>query len=146
MELNVLVNGSQMAWGDINLVLFGRTVDGITAIKYGDKQEKNNNYGRGRQPVNRTRGKVEPEASITLYDYEVRAILDAAKQANQGKRLQDLKPFDVVVNYDNGDGVIRTDVLRNAEFNGTMIDTKTGDGNAIAMECQLIISHIEWNV
>ncbi len=59
-------------------------------------------------------------------------------------RLQDIEPFDPVVVYEVS-GVIQKDVIRNAEFLGTEMEIKQGDGS-IAVKMELIVSHIDWNV
>ena len=67
----------------------GVQVIGIVAINYSDKQDKQNNYGAGRHPVSRSRGRITPEAKITLYMSEVVAI---SRTSSTG-RLQDIAPL-----------------------------------------------------
>jgi len=134
-----LINGERHSWGDIKINLLGRTVTGVTAISYDDKQEKTNNYGAGNYPVSRGRGKYEATAKVTLHAYEVTAIQRAAA----GKRLQDIPPFDIVVAYLNQNDQVVTDVIRNCEFTMNKRDIKQGD-TVIEVELELIVSHIEW--
>lgn len=102
MTQECLVNGVAYSWVNITFPLFGRIVEGITAISYKKKQEKVNNYGRGKKAVSRGRGKEEYEASITIEMKEAEWI---KTQANGS--LLDLKPFDVPVVF-SGDGVTLT--------------------------------------
>ena len=81
-----LINGVEYAWGDIVAAANGVPFVGITAIKYGDSQDVQNNYGAGRHPVSRSKGRITPSASITLYKSEVVAL---QRQAPNG-RLQDI--------------------------------------------------------
>ena len=61
-----MINGTAYAWANIRTQLLGQTVTGITAISYGHKQDKANNYGAGTNPVSRSIGKREPNASNSL--------------------------------------------------------------------------------
>lgn len=136
-----LINGIRHSWASIRVNLLGRTVTGITAIKYDDKVEKVNNYGAGNMPVSRGYGKYEASASITLHHYEIDAIQRAL---GIGKRIQDIPPFEITVSYlaDNTDQIV-THVLRNCEFTSNKREVKTGD-TVIEVELELILSHIEW--
>lgn len=125
MNVNIpVINGESYSWANIVLNLFGRSIEGVSAISYKRKQDKQNNYGRGNKPVSRGRGKVEFEASITLENKEVEAILALLPP---GKSLLDIKPFPIVVSF-SGDGVaLRTHTLQYCEFTEDGIDSKTGD-------------------
>ncbi len=92
--------------------------------------------------MGRSRGNYEAEASITLFKEEV----DGLKLAMPaGKRLQDIAPFDIVVEYETEGGIIYKDVVRNCEFKNDGIEVSQADGT-IATEYELIVSHIDWNV
>lgn len=137
-----LVNGVRHSWADIKVNLLGRTVTGISAISWEEKENKANNYGAGQYPVSRGRGRIEPTAKMTLHAYEVNAIL---KALGPGKKLIDVGMFDITVAYleAGSDGII-THVIRNAEFLGDKRDVKSGDTH-IEQEYDLICSHIEMN-
>ena len=115
-----LINGVEYAWGDIVAAANGVPFVGITAIKYGDSQDVQNNYGAGRHP-------------------EVVAL---QRQAPNG-RLQDIAPFDITVSYLPESGIISTDKIRNCQFTENKVDWKEGDLN-LQIELTLIPSHIEW--
>jgi hypothetical protein len=144
MESNIILfaGGKRFSWADVRLSLLGRTVEGITEITYDDTISKENLYGRGKGVVSRGEGKYEAKASITLYDWEVNALLDAA---GRGKRLQNIGMFDIPIVYDDGAGNLRTDILRNVEFTGRSHSMKSGD-TSIVVKCDLILSHIDWNM
>lgn len=133
-----LINGEEYAWGDVKVCINGILLVGITAISYGDKQDKQNNYGSGRHPISRSRGRITPEAKITLYMSEVVAI---SRNSPTG-RLQDIAPFDIEVAYMPPNGVIVVDKIRNCEFTENVRDWKEGDMNQ-QVELPLLVSHIE---
>lgn len=134
-----LINGQEYAWGDIKVCINGVHVVGITAINYGDKQDKQNNYGSGRHPVSRSSGRITPEAKITLYMSEVVAI----SRTSPTGRLQDINPFDIEVAYIPSNGVIVVDKIRNCEFTENVRGWKEGDMNQ-QVELPLLPSHIEF--
>jgi hypothetical protein len=134
-----LINGEEYSWGDIKTCINGVPVTGIVAISYSDKQDKQNNYGSGPHPVSRSRGRITPEAKITLYMSEVVAI---SRNSPTG-RLQDIAPFDIEVAYMPPNGVIVVDKIRNCEFTENVRDWKEGDMNQ-QVELPLLPSHIEY--
>lgn len=135
-----LINGRTYDWGDVNVLIAGVPVTGIVAIDYGDKQEKKDNYGAGRYPVSRSRGKITTSAKITLDMKEVEAIQSRSRDG----RLQTIDPFKITVSYipDNGTGIV-TDILNNVEFLSNDRKWKTGDTNQ-DVELDLICSHVTW--
>jgi len=137
-----LINGTRHSWADVKINILGRTVSGITAVSYEDKQDKQNNYGAGAFPVSRGRGKYEATSKVTLHAYEVEAIV---KALGIGKRIQDVPPFDMIISFlpVGSDGLV-THVIRNCEFTNNKRDIKQGD-TVIEVELELITSHIEWN-
>jgi hypothetical protein len=139
MENVPIINGQAYDWASASCHLLGQVVNGITAVNYGEKQEKTNNYGSGVQPSSRGRGKVEYESKITLEEKEVRRIL-AAMPA--GKNLRHIPPFTITVSYLVGEKVV-TDKVLNAEFTGQKIDIKQGD-TTIEQELELVIAGISW--
>lgn len=134
-----LINGTAYSWGDVVCTIAGVPVNGITSIDYDDEQEIVNNYGAGRFPVSRAKGKVTASARITLTMEEVVAL---QAQAPNG-RLQDIEPFDIGVSYLPDGGKIVTDKIRNCQFKKNSRSVKEGD-TQIASEFELIVSHIEW--
>ncbi|MEN5434094.1 hypothetical protein ABE545_10665 [Sphingobacterium faecium] len=134
--------GTMTGWNSITTNLLGRDVEGINTLAYDDNVAKENVYGNGDMPIGRSRGNYEAKASITLYKEEVDAIHASLPK---GKRLQDIAPFDMVVEYMREDGSITKDIIRNAEFTNVGVDVKQADGT-IATQFTLIISHINWNV
>ena len=90
---NIFINGINRGWGDITLILFGIPVTGITDISYKDKQMKENTYGAGIEPTGRGYGKVEYDASITIYREEWESII----QGSPNKKPRQIPPFEIQV-------------------------------------------------
>ncbi|MRG45501.1 hypothetical protein GFS24_10265 [Chitinophaga sp. SYP-B3965] len=134
--------GSMSGWNSITANMLGRDLEGITALKYSDEKKKENAYGGGEFPVGRGSGNYEAQCSITLYKEEIDALQQALPP---GGRIQDIAPFDILVEYETSSGMILKDRIRNAEFTNRGVDVKNADGT-ISTEYTLIISHIEWNV
>lgn len=134
-----LVNGMLYSWADIVILIGGVPITGITAIEYGDSQEVVNKYGAGRYPVGRAKGRITPSGKITLYQEEVQAL---QAQSLNG-RLQDLPPFDIIVQYIPDSGIIHTDKIRNCSFSENARKWKEGDTSA-EVELPIVPSHIEW--
>lgn len=135
-----LINGREYSWGDIVCLINGTNMTGITGIEYSDDQEVTENYGAGRYPVSRSKGRITSASKITLYVSEVMAL---QKQSPNG-RLQDIAPFDITVSYvpDDGGGVV-TDRLRNCQFKKNNRSWSEGDTSK-TVDLDLAISHIEW--
>lgn len=134
--------GTMLGWTSVTANLLGRDAEGITEISYTDEVVKENIKGAGQYPIGRSRGDYEAEASITLYKEEV-DILRSSLPA--GKRLQDIAPFDINVQYATPEGQILKDRIRNCEFTNDGVEVAQGDGT-IATQYKLIISHIEYGV
>ena len=134
-----LVNGMLGAWADIVVLIGGVPVTGITGVEYDDQQEIVNKYGAGRHPVGRAKGRITPSGKLILYQEEVQAL---SAQSTTG-RLQDLPPFDVIVQYLPDSGLLVTDKIRNCHISGNARKWKEGDTGQ-EVELPLVPSHIEW--
>lgn len=134
--------GTMTGWNSVTVNLLGRDVEGINSVSYNDAETKENAYGGGKYPIGRSRGNYEPEASIGLYKEEVDAL---RLSLPVGKRLQDIAPFDIVVEYAREDGAITRDIIHNVEFTSDGVEVAQGDGT-ISREYDLIVSHITYGV
>lgn len=134
-----MVNGMLTSWADITTLIAGVPVTGIVGVEYAENQEVVNKYGAGRYPVGRAKGRISPEGKLILYQEEVQAIQAQAP----GGRIQDIAPFDVIVNYMPDSGIVKTDKLRNCQFSGNARKWKEGDTGQ-EVELPLVMSHIEW--
>lgn len=139
--MDALINGQEYSWSDVKINLFGRTLQGISAIDYDDNVNKKNNKGSGVMPVSRSRGDYEAKASITLAMKEVEAIQNALPR---GKRLQDIAPFNIEVVYDpdNGNPLVHHRI-EGCEFTNRKSELKAGEGN-FETQFDLIVGSINW--
>ncbi len=73
-----LINGVSYSWSNLNFVVGGVPIVGITKIAYKKDQVKENIYGAGNQPVSRGYGNVTYEGSITIKREELQRLIIAA--------------------------------------------------------------------
>lgn len=104
----------QYGWKDISVRVLGRTIEGITDVKVKRKVTKERQYGRGAQAQAILTGNEEISGSLTLKQSELEAINTAIKAANP---LNDITKvaFDVIINYENEQGVSTTDSVIGVE-------------------------------
>ncbi len=141
MGLNItpLINGRAYSWADVSFNIGGVPVIGVTKIDYDETQVKEDNYGAGVNPISRGYGRRNATANVTMRAEEVEALMDKAPNKN----LLDYGTFDITVQYMVG-AVIKTHVLKNAEFTKNIRSMSEGD-TKIDVDLPLIISHIIWN-
>ena len=118
-----MFDSNEYEWKDITLLLGGRDLIGIRAIKYGTKQEKEAVFGKGNKPKSIQRGNKLVEGEFTVLQSE----LETMRAAGNGSIL-DLR-LDAVVGYGNptnGDTLIFDKVL-GIEFTEDIKEIKQGD-------------------
>jgi hypothetical protein len=133
----VLINGVNYSWINATVPIFGVPLLGITKFMVKRSQVKENNYGRGAEPVSRGYGRKEYEASITVFFDELAAII----AANGGQDITDIPPFDFPIVLAKAGGFKKI-VVRSAEFTQSLIDSSEGD-TKILIELPLIIGGID---
>lgn len=136
--MDALINGEAYSWSQIVISIGQTEVYGVKKITYTDSQEMQNNYGRGKYPVSRGRGKYTAEASITLHMTE----LEALQQASPTGRLQDLI-FDITVAYIPEGGTIVKHKIKSCQPLNNARDVSEGDME-IETEISLIVAIIDW--
>lgn len=105
-------NSEEYAWTDLNVVMGGRRLGGITGIKWKTKRTVNHIYGKGRDPHARTKGNKEYTGSLKLLQSELEAILESA---GTGKDITDLT-FNVTVAFvPESGGIIKTHNVINVD-------------------------------
>ena len=134
--------GKLTGWNSVTVNMLGRDLAGITEIKYNDETKKESVYGAGNRPIGWSEGNYEATASLTLLEEEVRALQTALPP---GQNIQDIAPFDIVVEYVSPSDVILKDRLRNCTIKNNGRELKNDEGS-ITIELELLLSHIEWNV
>lgn len=133
-----LINGVNYAWANIQFVLFGVPVVGITKINYKRSQKKENNYGAGQEPVSRGYGNKEYEGDIEIYTDEWKRIIAASPDRDPLK----IPWFDIPVLF-QGEGLLpQRDVLRAVEFMEDPLASNQGD-TKLLVSIPLIIGGID---
>jgi hypothetical protein len=141
--MNVKINGKQYSWADVRVNVLGRTLQGISEIDYDDQEDVTSVKGSGKYPLGYTQGNYKATAKMTLWMSEVEAL---SQSLPEGKRLQDIAPFDITVVYlDDETGNLVTHTLKTCKI--TKRSQKAGNGNAeaIAVPLELFVSTINWN-
>lgn len=137
----VLINNNSYAWGNITCIIFGIPIIGITSINYEKKQNRENLYGFGLEPVARGSGRIEYTASIEIYREELFRIIAAAPNND----LLAIPPFTITVQYGlSGQGDLvspHQDTLYNVQMNQDTLSVKEGD-TKINCQVELIIAGI----
>lgn len=140
IRYNPEINGIVHGWSNLDVAINGITVEGISKISYSDKQTIENIYGAGQAPIGRGYGKIECTAKITLERGEVEAI----RTSSETGRLQDIAPFDIIVQFLplNGQKLV-THRIRNCQFKDDGVELSEGDTSNFT-EFELVVSNIEW--
>ena len=133
-------NTEEYAWCDVKVVMFGREVTRLRAVKYGSKQEKEPIYAAGNKPVAMGRGNKSFTCEVKVLQSELESIIDSG-----GGNPMDIPPFDIVIAFVPKSGLpMRTDVVRHAEFDNFEKDSKQGDTHhEITMGLQML--RIQYN-
>ena len=132
-----LINGVAYGWGNVQVILFGTPLTTITKIEYNHKQNKENIYGAGYEPVAKGYGRVEYSGSIEMKTDEWKRIISASPNRNP----LDIAPFDIQVVI-GGNGTTPTiDKLQMVEFLENPLSTSEGD-TSINVTIPIIIGTI----
>lgn len=139
----VIINkfGRMAGASQVQLVLYGRTVEGITMISYDDTVEKEAVLGMGKYPLGTSEGQYKAKVELEMYAEELHAIL---RSAPQGTRLQDIPATDVPCLYEFRDRIDK-DVIKGFEFTGITKEVKSGD-KVIKVKVGCFCTHIDWLV
>lgn len=139
--LTPLINGKAEEQADIAITIMGQLMTGFTAIEYMDEQEIANVHAAGANVNARVHGKVNPTAKISFLS----GTLASFQALVPSKRIQEIPEFDVVVTYVDSAYVTKIHILKNARFKNNGRKAATGDG-AIIVDCDLVISHIDYKI
>jgi hypothetical protein len=132
-----LINGVAYGWGNVQVILFGTPLTTITKIEYNHKQNKENIYGAGYEPVARGYGRVEYSGSIEMKTDEWKRIISASP----GRNPLDIAPFDIQVVMGGHGTTPTTDKLKMVEFLENPLSTSEGD-TSITVTIPIIIGTI----
>lgn len=136
----ILINGKNYSWASVKLVLFGFPIVGILEINWNSKQKKENQYGRGVDPISRGYGNKEYEADITIYSDEWFKIINATSD----KDPLNIPWFDVPVVFGESSLLNQVVTLKACEFLENPFTMKQGD-TKITIKLPLIVGGIEYN-
>lgn len=120
-----MFNSSEYSWCDVSTVIGGRILEGLTAIEYSTKQDKELIYGRGCDPHSVGHGNKSSEGKLTVLQSEYEAMVRDARN-NDILSLS----IDVTVSYVPKDaGPIVTDILKGVTFTEDAKKANQGDKN-----------------
>lgn len=94
-------NSKQFEWSNIEIVVLGRSIQGVVAIEWTTKKDKEYTYGRGNNPRSIQHGRKSYEGSITLLQSEVEALEEAARIVNPTFDITDIE-FDIAISFADG--------------------------------------------
>lgn len=134
-----LINGKSYENADIQVIVLGVPIVGITAVDYDDGSEMANIWASGRFPVSRAYGKYEAKCKITMLMEELENITSVAPL----RRIQDIPEFNIIVVFIDAQLITRTHTIRNCRFMTNNRKSATGD-TSIPVELDIITSHIDW--
>lgn len=118
-------NSKEYSWCDVSTVIGGRVLDGLTAIEYSVKQDKEAIFGRGSDPHSIGRGNRTHEGKLTVLQSEYEAMVRDAKE-NDILNLS----IDITVSFIPQDGgQMVTDILQGVEFTEDAKKANQGDKN-----------------
>lgn len=137
MAQQVLINGQEFSAADITVLMNGINIASIISLSITKTQNKQNNYGFGKEPVSRGRGIIEYECSVEM------AYKDVLKLRNTvaSRELLDIAPFDILVIMNNGQNISRYKAL-NCEFSDDGLEVGSDDPQ-VTREYTLIIAGTE---
>jgi hypothetical protein len=104
---NPLINGNRYDFSSIKAMVKGLTYLGFKSINYSHSLEPGEVYGTHAQKMGRTRGQYKPEASFEMYKEEYALLLTGLGPGYMERS------FDIVVNYEEWDGLTQRVVTDN---------------------------------
>lgn len=116
-------NSREYEWPDVTLVLGGRDLTGIRAIKYTEKIEREAIYAKGRNPHSIQSGNVSYEGEISVLQSEYEALVFAGNGSIMGLSLDAVIAYGNPLNLD----MVITDKLLGIRFTEASKELKQGD-------------------
>jgi len=129
-------------WQDVTIQMMGKVVAGARAVKYTAKREQTNVYALGGKPIAIATGKTEFEGEIAMIQSELEAL---QRSLPAGKSILDIAAFDVVIVYEQPDGLLVTDILKNCRFTEVTKEMKVDDP-FMEITLPIAIMDIQYNV
>ena len=116
-------NSRQYEWADLTLILGGRDISGVRAVKYTEKIEREAVYAKGREPHSIQSGNISYEGEIMVLQSEYEALVKAGNGSVLSLNLDALFAYG---NPSDGDA-ITTDRASGIRFTEAGKDLKQGD-------------------
>lgn len=116
-------NSREYEWADLTLILGGRDVTGIRAIKYSEKMEREPLHAKGRYAHSIQSGNSTIEGEITVLQSEYEALVTSGKGSVMGLSL------DAMAAYGNplsADAIVK-DRIVGLRFTESSKELKQGD-------------------
>jgi hypothetical protein len=136
------INGELYGWSNIRVNLLGRNLVGIKGIDYDDSDEIKGVKGRGSKDIGFVQGNYQAAGKLTLEMSEVESLNASLPR---GMRIQEIRPFDIVVAYRNDDQRLVTHVLKNCKIMKQNRTAKAGEVKELEVDLPLYIGEIDWN-
>ena len=118
-----MFDSRQYEWADLTLILGGRDITGIRAVKYTEKIEREAVYAKGRNPYSIQSGNISYEGEITMLQSEYEALVKAGKGSVLSLSLDGLFGYG---NPSSGDAII-TNRASGIRFTEAAREMKQGD-------------------
>lgn len=119
-----LINGKNYDWGNVEFIMLGVPVIGITEINYTHDKDSVNNYGMGNEPVSYGNKNNIYSGDITIFFDELVAIQRTAPR----RSILNIHPFTATVIF-GGDAVnYLTHKVKNIRFTKKPYNFKQNDG------------------
>jgi hypothetical protein len=116
-------NSREYEWADITLILGGRDVTGIQAVKYAEKMEREPIYAKGRDAHSIQSGNSAVTGEITMLQSEYEALVVSGKGSIMSLSLDALVAFGNPLNLD----AIVKDRIVGIRFTESSKEIKQGD-------------------
>lgn len=128
--MGTIINGREYGWSQISIAssFSNGVIDEVVSIKYAEKTEHGNIYGRGSLPVAvAPPGKTEFTVSLKVLQsliIKLQAALPPSKRF-----VTRMPPFTLIVSYQEDDGLIVTHRIHNYRVTEVSHEMKQGDLN-----------------
>lgn len=121
-----MINGTEYAFEDIQVSVFGISIQGFTNVRYGVQKDHNNIHARGNKPHSMGRGKKDSTPGLlTILQSEFERL---NKATPPGKDPTDWPAFPMVVSYAPEGGTPVTDLVPFCRVNNWEKGMSTEDG------------------
>lgn len=137
-----MINGEEYSFEDIRIILDGEPIVGFDSIEYDTDKEHFNMNGKGNKPVSARRGKESYSASLGLFQSVLEKL---QRRLPKGKKLTDMRGFNVVVAYAPEGGIVTTDILHYCRITKVTKGLKSSSGED-SYALPLLPGDIEYNV